>query len=267
VFGVGLIEAVPVEAILSRADPEDEDGDGISGRPNWVQVPEWIPADEPGSGSGPVLGRFSRKAQVGSLLQQGVEAYHQDIGITTDFLPRENVNPLAGTGTRSIDPAPDPELSESVVRAVVDYIRMLAPPRSAEITGELARGEELFSEIGCASCHVPTLTTGDHAIAALAFREATLYSDLLLHDLGDELDDGRPDGEAAGSEWRTAPLWGLRVMRDFLGGEAFLLHDGRAASVEEAIGFHGGEADRALAAFLALLEADREALLRFVETR
>lgn len=267
VFGVGLIEAIPDEEILSRADPDDADGDGISGRPNWVTPPDWVPATEPGGGPGPVLGRFSRKAQVGGLLQQVVEAYHQDIGITSDFLPEENVNPLVGSGTNSADHVPDPEISEAEVRAVVDYIRMLAPPRPAEPTGELARGQELFAAVGCAACHTPVMTTGDHPIEALAFREVHLYSDLLLHDMGEELADERPDGDANGREWRTAPLWGLRVMRDFLNGDAFLMHDGRARSVEEAILLHGGEARASRDAFVALPEGDRRALVRFVETR
>lgn len=267
VFGVGLIEAIPASQILSRADPDDADGDGISGRANRVMPPEWVPADEPGGGPGPVLGRFSRKAQVSSLLQQVVEAYHEDIGITSDFLPEENVNPLVGSGTNSADHVADPEITESEVRAAVDYIRMLAPPRPAEPVGELARGEELFEAVGCAACHTPVMTTGDHPIEALAFRDVRLYSDLLLHDMGDELADGRPDGDATGREWRTAPLWGLRVMRDFLNGDAFLLHDGRASSVREAIELHGGEAAAARNAFLALPAADRQALTRFVETR
>lgn len=267
VFGVGLIEAIPDETILTRADPDDADGDGVSGRPNMVHPPDWVPVDEPGGGPGPVPGRFSRKAQVSSLLQQVVEAYHQDMGVTSDFLPVENRNPLEGSGTSSADPAPDPEVPESTVRAVVDYIRMLAPPRPAEVTGELVRGREAFREVGCEACHVPMLQTGPHAIEALAFRDVPLYSDLLLHDMGEELADGRPDGDATGREWRTAPLWGLRVVRDFLDGDAFFLHDGRASTVEEAILFHGGEAAAARAAFEALSEADREALLAFVRTR
>lgn len=267
VFGVGLIEAVPESEILSRADPDDADGDGISGRANWVTPPAWVPASEPGGGTGPVVGRFSRKAQVSSLLQQVVEAYGEDMGITSDFLPEETVYPRVGSGTKSADHVPDPEIPESEIRAVIDYIRMLAPPRPAEPVGELARGEELFEAVGCAACHTPVMTTGDSPIEALAYREVRLYSDLLLHDMGDALADDRPDGGADGREWRTAPLWGLRVMRDFLDGDAFLLHDGRARGVREAIELHGGEARAARDAFLALPDADRRVLIRFVETR
>jgi CxxC motif-containing protein (DUF1111 family) len=266
VFGVGLIEAIPDAEILSREDPRDGDRDGISGRANRVRTPEWVPYDTGGRPGGAV-GRFSRKAQVGTLLQQVVEAYHQDMGITSDFLPEENVNPLAGASTRAADRVPDPEVAEATVRAVLDYIRFLAPPRPAEVTGELVRGEQLFGGAGCAACHTPVMRTGPHVVEALAFKDVHLYSDLLLHDMGDALADGRPDGGADGREWRTAPLWGLRVMRDFLNGDAFLLHDGRARSVEEAVLLHGGEAERARRVFEALAEADRRALLAFVETR
>ena len=267
VFGVGLIEAIPEETILALADPADADGDGISGRPNRVDPPDWVPGDEPGAGPGPVVGRFSRKAQVSTLLQQVAEAYHQDMGLTTDFLPVENRNPQGGVRTPAADPAPDPEVPEAEVQAVLEYIRMLAPPAPGEMTERRRRGEEVFGAIGCAACHVPVLETGPHRIRALAFRPVRLYSDLLLHDMGEELADGRPDGSADGREWRTAPLWGLRVMRDFLDGDAFLLHDGRARTVEEAILYHGGEAAGARAAFEALPAEDREALLDFVGSR
>jgi CxxC motif-containing protein (DUF1111 family) len=264
---VGLIEAIPESAILANADPDDQDGDGISGRPNWVEPAEWVPYSEPGGGTGPRLGRFSRKAQVSSLLQQTVEAYHQDMGITSDFLPLENENLQGGPSVPGLDAAPDPEVSAAEVAAVIEYIRMLSPPASAPVSGDLERGQALFGDIGCASCHTPVLLTGPHRIAALSYQSARLYSDLLLHDMGEGLADGRPDGEATGREWRTAPLWGLRVMRDFLGGDAFLMHDGRARSVEEAILLHGGEAEASRQEFEALGSDDRSALLRFVETR
>lgn len=267
VFGVGLIEAIPAAAILANADPDDDDGDGISGRANFVVPPEFVPPLEPGGGGGPVLGRFSRKAQVSSLLQQVSEAYHQDIGVTSDFLPVENVNPLAGPAPRAADLVPDPEIPASTVNAVVDYIRMLAPPAPGRMTERRRRGQELFAGVGCAACHVPELRTGASPIAAIADKPVLLYSDLLLHDMGEELADDRPDGAADGREWRTTPLWGLRVMRDFLAGDGFLLHDGRAGTVEEAIEFHGGEGAAARAAFRALPGQDRAALLDFVESR
>ena len=267
VFGVGLIEAIRDATILELADPDDDDGDGISGRPNWVRPPDWVPGAEAGGGLGPRVGRFSRKAQVSSLLQQVVEAYHQDMGITTDFLPVENFNSQGGPSTRATDRVPDPELPTAELEAVLEYIRMLAPPSPGEMTDERLQGQELFGSIGCAGCHVPVLSTGPHRIQTLDHSTAQLYSDLLLHDMGEGLADARPDGSANGREWRTAPLWGLRVMRSFLAGDAFLLHDGRARSVEEAILLHGGEAEQAVDAFWGLASDEQAALLDFVESR
>jgi CxxC motif-containing protein (DUF1111 family) len=267
VFGMGLIEAIPEQAILARADPDDADGDGISGRPNLVHAAEYVPATDPGGGPAERLGRFGRKAQVGALLQQVVEAYHQDIGITSDFQPVENGNPLSSVPAEAADGAVDPEVPAATVRAVVHYVRALAPPGPGVMTPRRDEGRTLFATAGCASCHVPTLRTGQHQIRGLSDVDVTLYSDLLLHDMGDALADGRPDGAATGREWRTTPLWGLRLMRQFLNGDAFLMHDGRARSVEEAILLHGGEAQRARDAFAALTPAQRTALLDFVESR
>jgi CxxC motif-containing protein (DUF1111 family) len=267
VFGVGLIEAIPERTILAMADPFDEDGDGISGRPNFVFPPGWVPATEIGGGEGPQLGRFSRKAQVSTLLQQAVEAYHQDMGITSDFLPQENWNPQMGASTQAADRVPDPEVPESTVRAVLDYIRMLAPPAPGEDTARRLRGRQVFDEVRCSSCHVPELRTGPSPIGALDDKPVALYSDLLLHDMGDELADGRTDGSANAREWRTAPLWGLRVAPKFLNGDLFLLHDGRARNVEYAIELHGGEAATSRKAYRAHRDDDRTALLDFVESR
>jgi CxxC motif-containing protein (DUF1111 family) len=267
VFGMGLIEAIPDPTILALADPQDANRDGISGRAHMVTPPAWVPAGELGAGPDPIVGRFSRKAQVAGVLQQTVGAYHEDMGITSEFLPLENVNPLARASSLAADHAPDPEIGTPAVLAVVNYVRMLAPPSPGEVTGSVARGRDLFQQIGCARCHVPVLRTGPSRIGALAHRDVELYSDLLLHDLGPALSDGRADGGAEAAEWRTTPLWGLRVMRDFLNGDAFLMHDGRARTIEDAVLLHGGEATAARAAFQALSGDDRAALLRFVETR
>jgi CxxC motif-containing protein (DUF1111 family) len=267
VFGVGLIEAIPDSAILAHADPSDADADGISGRPNWVTPAPYVPATEHGGGPAPQLGRFGRKAQVSSLLQQTVEAYHQDMGVTSQYRPTENLNPLASHVVPGLDIAPDPEVDASQIEDAIQYMRMLAPPSPGEWTDQRRRGEALFAAVGCAGCHVPSLRTGMHEIDALAFRDVPLYSDLLLHDLGDGLADNRPDGSADGREWRTAPLWGLRIARQFLNGELFLLHDGRAHSVDEAIRAHGGEATAARDAYAASPGADRAALVDFVESR
>jgi CxxC motif-containing protein (DUF1111 family) len=267
VFGVGLIEAIPEAAILANADPNDLDGDGISGRPNWVTPPAWVPATEPGSGGEARIGRFGRKAQTSSILQQTVEAYLQDMGVTSDFLPDENRNPLAGHPHDAVDVVVDPEVPASTVFAVVNYLRLLAPPAPGATTPQRELGATLFTSTGCASCHVPELRTGTASVAALSNRAVALYSDLLLHDMGDALADNRPDHQATGREWRTTPLWGLRLIRQFLNGEAFLMHDGRARTIEEAILLHGGEAQRSRDKFNALSASERAALVDFVGSR
>jgi CxxC motif-containing protein (DUF1111 family) len=267
VFGVGLIEAIPEATILALADPDDRDADGISGRPNLVSPAGWVPLSEPGGGPGPRLGRFGRKAQNANLLQQVVEAYHQDIGITSEFLPAENRNPLSSVPIEAVDHAPDPEVPSSTVLAVTHYIRALAPPAPGVDTEQREQGRAIFAQIGCSRCHTPSFQTGQSVIPALSNRTVELYSDLLLHDMGDELADNRPDGVATGREWRTAPLWGLRLMQQFLNGQTLLLHDGRARSVEDAILLHGGEASAVRDAFAALTPAQKRALLDFVESR
>lgn len=267
VFGLGLIEAIAEETILAYADPDDADGDGVSGRPHWVDPEPWVPATEPGSGPGKQLGRFTRTSRVSTIFEQVTDAYHKDMGITSEFLPVENVNRMAATPTLAFDGVLDPEVSAEEIQQVVFYVRALAPPEPGEMTPLRLQGEAAFAEIGCARCHVPELHTGPHPVPALANQPVRLYSDLLLHDMGEGLSDGLPEGDADAREWRTAPLWGLRVMRDFLDGDAFLLHDGRARSVEEAILLHGGEAERSRDAFAELDPAARAALLDFVESR
>lgn len=267
VFGVGLIEAIPEATIVARADPADADGDGISGRPNYVPAASFVPGFEPGGGAGLKLGRFGRKAQNAVLLQQVVEAYLQDIGITSEFLVAENRNPGSSVPVEAVDRVPDPEISAATVQAVTHYVRALAPPAPGAGTPARAEGRVAFGAIGCASCHTPVMRTGASAIPALANKDVELFSDLLLHDMGDGLADQRPDGQASGREWRTAPLWGTRLVRQFLNGRAHFLHDGRATSVEEAILLHGGEARGARDRFAALPAAARRALLDFVESR
>jgi CxxC motif-containing protein (DUF1111 family) len=267
VFGVGLIEAIAEATILANEDPGDANADGISGRANMVVPPSFVPATEIGGGPGPRVGRFGRKAQVTSLLQQTVDAYHQDMGITSPFRSVENTNPLASVPVPGLDEVSDPEVDGGTVNDVMQYMRMLGPPTPGETTPRREQGAALFAAAKCGGCHIPTLHTGVHEIETLADRDVALYSDLLLHDLGDGLADNRPDGNADGREWRTAPLWGLRITREFLNGSLFLLHDGRAHSVEEAILLHGGEATAARDAFAAMTPDERAALLDFVESR
>ena len=261
VFGMGLIEAIPVAAILANADPDDRDRDGISGRPNWVHANAYVPAYEPGGGTGLQLGRFGRKAQNSNLLQQVAEAYHQDIGITSDFIPVENRNPRS---LLEADRVPDPEIPSATILAVTHYVRALAPPASGDATQE---GATAFASAQCARCHIPELQSAAGVLTAVSNRPVRLYSDLLLHDMGDQLADGRPDGQATGREWRTAPLWGLRLMARFLDGRTLLMHDGRAHSVEEAILLHGGEAAASRDAFTRLTPDQKRALVAYVESR
>lgn len=264
VVGLGLIEAIPDAAILARADPNDTDGDGISGRPNLVEAPEFLSLP-PGPYNGKYLGRFGRKAGAINLLQQTVTAYHQDIGITSDFLPEENFNPLAGG--QGGDPVADPELSAATIHDVVFYLQTLRPPlrRNAQ-DPTVQRGEQLFGSIGCASCHVPSMQTGPHPIAALSNRTVHLYSDLLLHDMGPDLVDNFIEGEASGTEWRTTPLWGLGIVENVLGGTPFYLHDGRTSDLRVVIDLHKGEADRSRRSFNLLSLQDQEALIAFLKS-
>jgi CxxC motif-containing protein (DUF1111 family) len=152
------------------------------------------------------------------------------------------------------------------VLRTVSYVRLLARPGRGESNAVVDQGEALFSSIGCATCHIPSMTTGANAIDALSNVEVSLYSDLLLHDMGPALADDRIDGPASGTEWRTRPLWGLRLVREFLDGKAYYLHDGRASTLTDAIFAHGGEAEAARNTFIVLDEDSQEALLAFLES-
>lgn len=262
VFGMGLIEAIDPEEIIALEDAEDIDGDGVSGRINWVTPADWVGYGEVGGGPGPEIGRFGLKANVSSLVEQVVNAYQQDMGITSDYVTAEN---HASSARGAFDVAADPEVGAHTVTNTVFYVRLLQPPARPERNAAADVGATLFEEIGCADCHVPSLRTTPHEIEALSEREVPLYSDLLLHDMGDELADGRPDGSADGREWRTTPLWGLRLSGAFNAGP-FYLHDGRATTVDEAIRLHGGEARAARDGYAELDDDDRDALLQFLET-
>ena len=242
VFGRGLLDAVPDEAILALADPDDANGDGISGRPNVV----WdVPSNDRR------LGRFGLKSNVASMPQQVAQAYSEDMGIT---------NPMF--------PAPDgsTEVDQETLDAVTFYIRTLAVPARRPPSAAAREGEPLFSSAGCASCHTPSLQTGPSPIAALANQTIYPYADLLLHDMGDDLADDRPDFEATGHEWRTPPLWGIGLTETVAGGSAAYLHDGRARSVEEAILWHGGEAEAARSWFVNASVEDRARLIAFLRS-
>jgi CxxC motif-containing protein (DUF1111 family) len=278
VTGLGFLDAVPDQTLIALADPTDADGDGISGRlqlhePNElverVVELERLGAPDPDARGtlvgGRYIGRFGKKALTVNLLHQTVGAYREDMGVTSDLISEDLFNPSAGA--RASDDAPDPEVSSSAVANVVFYLKTLrAPSRRGADDAEVQAGEALFTEIGCAACHVPALQTGPSEIDVLDQVTFHPYTDLLLHDMGPELDDGYTEGRALTSEWRTAPLWGLGLAADFQGGEPFLLHDGRARSIEEAIELHGGEGDASRALFRALSDDDRSRLLAFLES-
>ncbi len=266
VTGLGLLEAVEDATLLALADPDDADGDGISGVPNWIVPPDFL-TPEPNriAHDGRYIGRFGKKASALNLLHQTAGAYLQDMGITTDLLPEDTYNVQAGVFTG--DNAPDPEVSSDVLKNVVFYVRTLkAPPRRNEDAPDVRAGEMLFADIGCAGCHVPALTTGPSDVEALSQKTFYPYTDLLLHDMGPELDDGYTEGSALRSEWRTAPLWGTGLAADSQGGQAFFLHDGRAKTLREAIDFHGGEAAASRIAFDQLSPEAQEQLIAFLES-
>ena len=250
-FGRGLLEAIHESEILALADPGDADGDGVSGRPNYVFDVE---------AGRTVLGRFGWKANNPTLRQQAAAAYREDLGVTTPYFPRESA-----TGQQQADGiADDPELPGEILDDVVFYLATLAVPARRNTEDPLAqRGEELFARAGCATCHLPTLYTGPHEVDALSNQTIHPYTDLLLHDMGDGLADNRPDYEADGREWRTPPLWGIGLTATVNGVPAFL-HDGRAATLMEAIMFHGGEGESAREAVREMSAGDRRALITFL---
>lgn len=258
VTGLGFLEAVPDSTLLALADPFDSDGDGISGVPNWTDLPSYV-TPRPGAvtSNGKYLSRFGKKASVHNLLIQTVNAYSEDIGIASAFAP---VDVYSGDEI-------DPEVDNATISDVVFYLQTLKAPIPRDVDdAEVRQGRTHFDQIGCAGCHVPTLRTGYSPIEALSNQEIHPYTDLLLHDMGPGLDDGYTEGSAATYEWRTPPLWGLGLAPNSQGGAYFLLHDGRAPGIEEAIRLHGGEADSSRLRFEALPEASRQALIRFLES-
>jgi len=243
ILGFGLLDAVPDSVILSYADPDDTNRDGISGRPNHFLDGR--------------LGRFGRKAFVPTLREFNAGAFPTEVGITDPAAPDENTvtgSPLpAGT-----DPVPEPELNARGLELTDAFAQLLAPPAPLKQSKEAQHGRDVFTRIGCPSCHIPTLRTGDNPIAALSHKDVAAYSDLLLHDMGQELAD-ICFGLATPSEFRTEPLMGLRFSTHFL-------HDGRATTPEQAIDFHGGEASRSRDLFRALPAGDRAAVVAFLKT-
>jgi CxxC motif-containing protein (DUF1111 family) len=258
VSGLGFLDAVNDADLILLADPHDSNGDGISGRPHWNTIPDYVKLrDNSISYNGKYITRFGKKAAAYNLLHQTSGAYAQDMGITTVFEPIDVYSGLYQ----------EPEVSAKTVQEVVFYLKTLkAPIQRNQNDPDVLAGRQIFSTIQCASCHTPLLTTGYSPISALSNKEFYPYSDLLLHDMGTELDDGYTEGYALTSEWRTPPLWGLGLSKNSQGGTYYLLHDGRAASIEEAILLHGGEAEKSKTNFEDLSDTEKKQLISFLES-
>ncbi|ODT95243.1 MAG: thiol oxidoreductase, partial [Sphingobacteriales bacterium SCN 48-20] len=237
VTGLGFLEAVPDADLLAMADPNDADGDGISGRPNWYTIPSFVtpPANAITQG-GKYICRFGKKASVYNLLAQAADAFSQDMGIASLYRP---IDVYSGKEI-------DPEISTQELNNIGFYLQTLkAPIQRDQNDPQVIQGGQVFATIGCASCHKPTLKTGPSPIESIAYKEFHPYTDLLLHDMGPGLDDGYTEGSAKSYEWRTPPLWGLGLSPNAQGGKFYLMHDGRATSIQQAIEMHGGEATKA----------------------
>jgi len=242
VFGVGLLEAIEEEDIFALADEKDANKDGISGKVNQV----W---DEEKQSL--ALGRFGWKANQPNLLQQSASAYVNDMGVTNPLFPEND-------GSMDID--------EQILADATFYVQTLAvPARNLVNSAQVKKGEKLFAEANCIGCHVTTLKTGNYFVNAIAHQTIHPYSDLLLHDMGEGLADNRPDFQASGKEWRTAPLWGIGVTQTVLPYSGYL-HDGRARTLEEAILWHGGEAQTSKETFRNMSQDDRIALIHFLKS-
>lgn len=256
-MGLGLLAAVSEETWLEWADPEDVDGDGISGRPNRV----WSARE-----GRTVLGRFGWKANQPDLEHQNAAAFLGDLGLTTSLFPVENCGP-AQPECLAAPTGGQPEVSERQRQALDFYSHTLAVPVRERVDApEVLQGKALFHRAGCARCHRPSVTTGTlEGYPELSAQRIWPYTDGLLHDLGEGLADGREDFLATGREWRTPPLWGLGRARE-ASGHTRLLHDGRARSPAEAILWHGGEAASSREAFRRLSAEERDALVAFLDT-
>lgn len=263
--GVGFLEAVPDTTLMAIARRNANNIDGVRGRPHWLNLPDFVvPIPQAQVQQGRYIGRFGRKASAHNLFQQTVQAFHQDMGITSTFIPQQPYNYLEG-----IPPTPgaSPEVSQEGINDVVFYLQVLqAPPRRNRQSANVLHGEQLFTQIGCATCHIPELKTGSSPISALNQVTFFPYTDLLLHDMGPKLDDGYTEGFAKSAEWRTTPLWGLGLSKMAQSGQYRLLHDGRAHSIQEAILWHGGESDKSRERYITLSETEKNNLLAFLES-
>jgi len=255
-IGLGLLEAVPEAQIQRRVDPDDADRDGISGRANYV----W---DE--SRGARALGRFGWKAGQPKLRQQVAAAFAGDLGLTTSLFPEQPCTASQSACARGPHGGA-PEVDDRILDLVTFYVRALGVParRKTQLTA-VQRGEALFRSAGCTSCHVESMRTGkSETFPWFANQEIHAYTDLLLHDMGEGLADGRPEFQATGREWRTPPLWGIGLI-PIVSRHTRYLHDGRARNLQEAILWHGGEAEKSRRFFESLDATQRDELLFFLD--
>ena len=264
--GVGFLEAVPDSEIIAMADSNINNADGVRGHPNYNTIPSYV---TPLNGAiprpdGKYICRFGRKASVYSLFEQVAIAYNHDMGITSSYMPD---NPFNYQDQTAPAIASAPEIDNTTFYSVVFYVTALQTPIQRTPTDPtVMQGQNLFTQIGCASCHKPTLTTGYSAIDGLSYQTIHPFTDLLVHDMGPGLDDGYTEGDAKTSEWRTTPLWGLGLAPGVQGGSVYLMHDGRARSIAQAIQMYGGEAAVSSKRFTSLSAPDQAALVKFLQS-
>jgi CxxC motif-containing protein (DUF1111 family) len=264
--GVGFLEAVPDSQILGFAAANANNPDGVRGHPNYNTIPSYVTpfmGDMP-RGDGKYICRFGRKGSTYNIVEQVAQAYNHDMGITSVYLPNNPYNYL----DQMTSPLPgNPEVDNNSFNSVVFYVQVLAtPPTRNSSDPTVIQGSQIFANLGCATCHQPHMTTGYSPIDGLSYQPISPYTDLLVHDMGPGLDDGYTEGTAKTSEWRTAPLWGLGSAPVGQGGQFFLLHDGRAHSILQAIQMHGGEAATSVGRFNQLSTTDVAALLSFLNS-
>lgn len=248
--GLALIAQVSDAEILRYVDEQDSDGDGISGRANWVQ-------DK--SDGQQRLGRFGWKASQPNILQQTADAAANDMGLTNPFFPEERCTPAQQACLEAprgrLSPLGKLDLPASRLQAIADYVTAFKAPQAMQLNETALMGQQLFQTIGCETCHRREMTTTHHI-------RFSPYSDYLLHDMGEDLSDGRPEFLASAQEWRTAPLWGIGAK---VRAKQRFLHDARASTLQEAILWHGGEAEHAKNRFIQLTQEQRQSILIFLE--
>jgi len=252
--GMSLLENIPESTIRSFVDAMDTNGDGITGKVNYVYN-AYTGRTE--------LGRFGLKANTATVMTQVANAYQQDMGITTYVDPAESA--AGQTQMDAVHGDSSPELADSLYNYVTYYVRTLGVPARRDVTDPgVKAGEVLFTQINCSGCHRPTIQTGiDETFPQISNQRIHPYTDLLVHDMGPGLADNRPDYLASGSEWRTMPLWGIGLL-PLSNGVPYYLHDGRARTLEEAILWHGGEATHAKDSFMALGATERQQIIKFL---